>query len=941
MARTAQTGIGASKRIAWGARLAPAVGAAAIMLTFGLALACPAAATDAIITSSKPLTLARDQPPLSKPVSTQLNQTGRTLTLPMPLKDGEKRLGDVSVRIGVDDSIEVAIADLVERTRSTLDQTTRTRIEALNQAGADRREATRYARLATIAAAGMPITFDPGLQELQIAPAVDQRKTGDISIAPPYAPTLSTAAARPAIWSGYVNVTAGVDYDWGASAGEGARGRESGGRLDLESVVRAYDIVFENRALIDGVVDTFVCPVQATCNYAHESGYKRDSSRLVYDVPSSHLRFQAGDTTAIGLPLQRSTETLGLSIEKSARKLAPGDARYASARTSLRIERTSDVDVIVNGVSLQRLTLRPGTYNVRDLPLATGANTVELAITDETGARRVQTFTTFAGADMLEPGAFEWAASAGLQSYLRDNQRRYEDSDGAIATGLARYGLSDIATGEAHLQGDRNGAMGGVGLITETPWGVFTLGGAISFGTVSQVGLTGGVATAGDSRAGFAADVSYDLVNYRGFLSSTSESFRLAAEYRSPEFFRPGQIASLVSGVFYPEYNYWLRLSASYSLALDWSTSVSLSGRYQFSDEEVARLTPFALAGDRYGADISVSRPISPTVTGSLLVGYSNESFLRYAFDDDRDRGGDFRAAVRFHIRPDDRSTITASYDSLDGLAGVSGYRAGGDGVGRWDATVDVQNFETTERTAASGSVSYTGNRAEVRVSHHSDLSGRETGQSQSRNGVSFQQQRSTLRVGSAIAFADGVVAVGPPVRGEAFAIVHPHESLASKTIAAGGFETPRAYADTYGPGLVGDLPAFSPSTIPVDVADLPIGYSLGAAAFDLRAPYKSGYALEVGSGRSVSVYGTLLNGDGTPVELASGFVMSAAGGTERIAVFTNAKGRFGAEGLSPGRWLIEVEGDQGPARYAIEVPDGADGLVRAGELRPLAGGKS
>ena len=41
---------------------------------------------------------------------------------------------------------------------------------------------------------------------------------------------------------------------------------------------------------------------------------------------------------------------------------------------SFRIERTSDIDVLVNGVSVRRLHLRPGTYNFRDLPLGAGAS---------------------------------------------------------------------------------------------------------------------------------------------------------------------------------------------------------------------------------------------------------------------------------------------------------------------------------------------------------------------------------------------------------------------------------------------------------------------------------------------------------------------------------------------------------------------------------------
>ena len=35
----------------------------------------------------------------------------------------------------------------------------------------------------------------------------------------------------------------------------------------------------------------------------------------------------------------------------------------------------------------------------------------------------------------------------------------------------------------------------------------------------------------------------------------------------------------------------------------------------------------------------------------------------------------------------------------------------------------------------------------------------------------------------------------------------------------------------------------------------------------------------------------------------------------------TNKTGRFGAEGLAPGRWIIEVSHHKGPVRYELNVP--------------------
>lgn len=843
---------------------------------------------------------------LAKPIATRLNQTGRVLTLPMPLKDSDQSLGDVMVRLGTDDSVALSAGELSERIGSAADKAVIARVAAIPaQQG--------FVPIEDLRKAGLQIKFDPGLQEVQISFSVDQRQTNDISFAHRSSRVASTALAKPAILSGYLNVVAGIDHNWsGASVGQ-AEGSTSG-RLELDSAVRLFNVVLENRALYDGAIDAFVCPTTAHCTYDHGAGLKRQSSRIVYDMPDKRLRLQIGDTEAIGTTMQRSVETLGISLEKSTQKLAPGEVGSVTARTTLRLERNADIDVMVNGVVLQRLKLRAGTYNIRDLPLATGANQVELAITDETGVRRVERFTTFAGASMLRPGDLEWAVAAGVPSYLRDNEREYATGN-YFGTGLLRYGIYENLTGEAHAQGDENVVMGGATIIAQSPWGVFTVQGAASTGKWGT---------------GFAAEAAWDLSNFRGMISPKSESIRLSAEYRSTDFHRPGDLTSIATGILYPEFNYWLRLAGSYSVQLDHSISATLAARYQFADEKALALSPYTVKGDRYGVDLSVSRPLTQTMTGSILVGYSNETFLRFADAQTTAGKGDFRAGVRLHIRPDDNTSVSTGFDSLDRIASVSANRHSGEGVGRWDTSIDTQHFAKDDRTAAAGSVGYYGNRAELRLSHYTDMNGLTGGS----DGQSLQ--RTSLRVGTSVAFADGVVAVGPPIRGNAYALVYPHESLKGRDITVGSIDNATAVANGLGPAVVPNLPAYSPYSVPIEVADLPVGYSLGAGGFDMHAPYKAGYALRVGSGQSVSVFGTLVRGDGSPVELSTGTAFQPDDPSRRITIFTNAKGRFGAEGLSPGHWVIDVDTNEAPTRFSFDVPKGTEGLYRAGELRPI-----
>ncbi len=840
-------------------------------------------------------------------MSSKLNPTGRAITMTVPLKDGDVALGEVTVRISPEDTVLVNKADLAERLRGELDAAVIARLDEQEGAGG-------FLSVAALSKAGVALKFDGGLQELQLMLATDQRPTNDISMVSRRSQPSSAVQAPAAKVSGYVNVIAGLDHAW-SGQGSGADARTSG-RLELESAVRLRDTVFENRALYEGEVDANVCPTGAQCVYQHAPGFKRQSSRLVYDMPDERLRLQVGDTDALAGTLQRSIEMIGVSLEKSASKLAPGESLAASGRTAVRIDRPSEIDVMINGAVVQHLHLRPGTYNLRDLPLSTGANEVKLVITDDTGARRTEKFTTFSAYNQLAAGKSEWAVSAGIPSFLRDNGRVYEGGNQYAGTSFFRYGLTDTLSGEANLQADNRVVMGSAGATSATPWGVFAFQGA---------------ASAGARGTGFAADASWDLTNFGGLTAERGESLHVAAEVRSSSFHRPGDLFATATGILYPEFNYWLRVSASYSTLLGDGIGVSLGARYQFADTQQAVLSPFTIKGDRYGADVTVSRALSPTATASFLVGYSNESYLRSEPSLSTDAKPDLRFAVRLNVRPDEKSTVSASYDSLNRQSTVSAYRNEGTGVGRWDTSLDLQQLGYTETANANAALGYYGNRGDVHVSYNSDMSG-----------VGFDKfapstvtQRASIRAGSSFAFADGAVAVGPPIRGGAFAIVSPHESIAGKEITVGDADNVRALADSWGPALVSDLPAYSQSSIPVDVAGLPVGYSLGAGAFDVNARYKAGYALEVGSDYSVSVYGTLLDGNGEPVALMTGFASAVDRQGKRVSIFTNASGKFGAEGLAPGRWIIEMATEGTPLKFSLDVPKGVDGLYKAGTLRP------
>jgi outer membrane usher protein len=412
------------------------------------------------------------------------------------------------------------------------------------------------------------------------------------------------------------------------------------------------------------------------------------------------------------------------------------------------------------------------------------------------------------------------------------------------------------------------------------------------------------------------------------------ESVRLAAEYRSALFRSPGDSLVSSTGILYPETPYWLRLTGGYSIPIGAGTTASIGARYQFADVNQPTYTPFRIDGDRYGADVTLSSRLGSRLSTSLTAGYSNEITQR-AFDNTQaNTNPEMRLMLRMFVLPTDNTRMNASYDSLNRSSSVSAYHGVSNGVQRWEADVNAQTDDKAQQKVLNGSLVYSGNRGEIRVAQSASID--DLGGSQ---GGTFVSDRSSVRFGTAIGFADGRVALGPPIRGNGFALVYPHESLANKEITVGDAAAPRAFVDGLGPALVPDLPAYTPNSISVDVKDLPPGYSLGTGAFDVISPYRAGYALQVGSANSVSAFGTLLFANREPLALTTGvaYPLEKRDRSTKVTVFTNQAGRFVAEGLAPGTWLIEMAAEGGSITYRIEVPNGAQGLLKAGVLTPTA----
>lgn len=814
-----------------------------------------------------------DRAPAAEPGIPPINPTGRVLDMAVPLHYRSFYLGDLAIRITPEQTVQAPMADVLRLVAPLLRPDA---IERLKQSGGT---GEAYADLARLSQDGFAFSFDPAAVQVVFEPTVAQKLEGNISIHTRQQPLDSPNRVDAAAFAAFLNLRSGADYvGYSGSGGEGLKAP----RLDLEGAIRWKDVVLEAEGAYE--------PDDASFFGQGGAGFKRRGARLIRDFEDQAIRATAGDIYMLGASFQATPDILGISLERSVSKLQPGRNTRSTSRRTFRLERPSNVDVVVNGLSVRKLRLDPGDYNLSDLPVSAGSNDLVLLIEDDVGHSEKLEFSLFSDSTLLTPGQSEWSVAAGVLTDFAGGEPAYE-TDRPFISGFYRRGLSESLTGEAHMQGDGETVMSGAGVLFGGSLGLFALEAAASMGR--------------EGGWGAAFNGNYSLADIEdGF--GHRHRIRLSAKLRTPDFTLPDTDG--------PAHSDWLALSASYGAQLPLNVAASLSAGYGFGQFH---------GEDSFGADLSFSRPFGRDLSMGVATGYHV-------------RGGeadDLNVLLRLQYRPDAHSGISATVDARNQRSTVSASREFGAGAGGWQTSVDV----THERADDDGSgddvslnaaAHYTGNRANVSVSQDSRFLGLEG---------DIRDQRTSVRLETAIALADGHVAVGRPVS-NGFAIISPHAGLKDNTITvgkgAGGYQ---ARTDFLGPALLPSVSSYTLNRVEYDVADLPPGYDLGDGVFDLQPRHKSGYALKVGSDYTVTALGTLQDSEGAPLALVTGAAIEKGGSAKKVEIFTNRDGRFSAQGLSPGEWDIEMATEPG-TRYLLRVPAQTVGMYQAEALRPLGG---
>ena len=788
----------------------------------------------------------------------------KTTEVTMAVKDGSFRLGDVITRVAADGSVSLQKASFLTAIQGVF------RPEAL-KALQDKLPGSEDVSIDAVNKAGLKAHYNDTDLEILIQPTVDQRPRGNITGS--IASTPPSDIVQPAHISGFLNTRFGIAYQR-AQTHDSAQFEFPA--MLLDGATRWGDLVMEGEAQfnVDGT-------------------FARHATRFIYDLPEEAVRVSAGDIVLRPDGLFSSPPLLGVAIERSYSDLQPTLNIRPTGKGSFRIERPSEVRVLVNDREVRRLRLAPGEYDLNDLPLTSGTNNIRLVITDEFGKVETLDFSILFNRTLLRPGVSEWSIAAGTTADESGAEPNY-DGGAPVLAGSLRAGLSDTLTGSLGLQLSDQARLAGVSVLRQTPIGLLNVDAAASVGADQVSGWSLG------------SELDLDAAQFSDQLGS----IQLGTDFKSKGFKASLEDSAANSST--------LRLHGSLTRLLPEGFSLALSGYYQLASFE---------SDTKFGTSASLTRIIDNEVSLGLSGSYDSGSAGQLS---DTELSG-FSLFARLTYRPSFASNLTLQYDGVSRSTTASLASSFTSGATRANFDVDLAHNAQTEsgspEQVVGADLHLSDTRFEVNASRTKDFKGL---------GSEVYNDRTTLNVGTALAFADGEVAFGRPVR-SSFAIVDTHKSLAESDVRlAPSQDTYQAESDGLGPLLISDIAPYTVSSLPYDIENAPVGYDFGSGAFNFFAPYKSGYDLTVGSDFAVTATGVLKDADGQPVALKSGTVSSSANGGKKIVIFTNAGGIFAAQGLNAGEWTIEMNDGQ-HTRYGVSIPPDAVGFVKLGDIRPTS----
>jgi outer membrane usher protein len=667
---------------------------------------------------------------------------------------------------------------------------------------------------------------------------------------------------RPARFSSYLNLAAFSVYEHQSSNQEGWTGL----RMDLDWVANYRGLVMENA-------------IDFRDNDSTQ--WRRRGSRLVWDHEETATRYLLGDLQLPIRGFQQFTGLAGVAAIKNY-SIQPYRVVRPSGSQQFLLQRTSRVELLVNGRVQKSFFLEPGPYDMDNIARTQGGNNISLRITDSTGAEQILDQFFYVDNDLLKQGLSRFAYAIGAPSQF-EKQRLEYDSGNLSFMAYHQYGFTDQFTAGVNVQGDEDTGMLGA----EALWGTF----AGSFGL--RLGVSSGSNIDTDHAAAF--DYRFNTADTR--LGNFNFSFR--ANFRGREF----------TAVTRPSVNNLLRASYGFQVGISQGDRGYLTMGADFQDRREQTNTWGAGVSYRYDFDRNRTMDVS------------------YDYVRDQDGKTDHGLFVAFRWYLDDNNqNLLVSNDTLHDTSRLDWQYLPDELIDSPQIAVSLARDEEDYRGSAR--MRYDSLRYRANLIHDRRYED---------DGSGDRSSRSSLSLSTALVYADGHLGWSQPVN-DSFTLFTAHDSLSGYEM---GFDAAQGYysaaIDGLGPGVLYNLQSYQLRRTNLSAPDLPVGLELGQDYFQLLPSYKSGILVTIGTGATVYLEGTIRDISGEIVRLQAGRLESVDGQVPEILLFTNRQGQFRTQGVNPGTYRLVFAVAPGQSGI-VQIPPDTTGRYSVGEIQLTRG---
>jgi outer membrane usher protein len=606
-----------------------------------------------------------------------------------------------------------------------------------------------------------------------------------------------------------------------------------------------------------GFFDTFVnvngFVIESQLNYTEDQtssaqGWFRGDTRVIKDFQSKRVRAEAGDIYPTSFGFMNASPIGGVQIARNF-TLDPYRIPFPQGQGSFTLRTRSQVRTFVNGVLIKDEILPAGNYDLRDVPLINGLNTVIVETTDELGAKQIFEFRLPTSVGLLKEG--EWNFSLSHGKPFRDIELKREYTESPLSSGYVQYGLTQAFSlgGYAQSQDDF--------LLTGGEFGYATTFGNLFLGTVMS---------RKDETSAGGGSLTWQLQNLGSKLFDT---YNLTLRH---ERFGDGF------------QNQNLGLPAN--LKAQWQSNITLPVRELFTASlglTYGEVRDQSLE-NRHGFDAAINIRAFRNLNVNFFVARTRDEFKRYN-----------DVAYAF---------FTWTFDSANHF--VSGFHDIENKSTRLTAVKDNANRLYDPRITAVVDEGEQRDGAEIDAfipTPMADIGGRVTAARFS--GQSDTEFRGVARISSALVFAysDGDFGLGfsRPVP-NSFVLFKPSEELKDQKI---GLRSTSPFAEGES-GPLGEITftnilPYQFREIQLDPTSLELGTSLEQERFVVYPTYRSAHLINLKDRGVVMISGKLNDKKGKPLSLLVGEI----GGRP---FFTSRDGSFFIDGLESGEYELKID---------------------------------